>query len=285
MPRLYVLSGDHIGNTHDFESGAVLGRGKTADVVLHDPSVSRQHARIERQDDQWTVIDLGSSNGLRVDGQRVTEAALYDGAILVLGELELRFGLTIRIEGTKPAAPPSPSPAERVAETTFKPQPPVDLGTPAARERADSEDDAADADSANDAGDTGEIELEGGWDEVVPDIVPTRSAPPAAGTPAAPPAQLRKQPTRDREDARVKAMGGAAAAGERATTSGKRMLQYHKVENTGGLLGAELSQQPFFVRWLMYLLAVAFFAGLAWGAYRLTGAARQSAESVREAPE
>ena len=125
MPRLYVLSGDHIGNTHDFESGAVLGRGKTADVVLGDPSVSREHARIELRGDEWTVIDLGSSNGVRVDDQRVSEAALYDGAMLVLGELELRFGITLRVESTKPGArhsppsPASPPAAERVAETTF----------------------------------------------------------------------------------------------------------------------------------------------------------------------
>ena len=80
----------------------------------------------------------------------------------------------------------------------------------------------------------------------------------------------------------MQALGGATVAGERRTTSGKRLLQYHKVENTGGLLSAELSQQPFFVRWLLYLLAAGLFAGLAWGAYRLTGAARQSADMVRD---
>jgi hypothetical protein len=264
MPRLYVLSGDDIGATHDFESGAVLGRGKAADVVLAAPSVSRQHARIELQGDEWVVVDLGSSNGIRVDDRRVTEAALYDGAMLVLGELELRFGIAQPAEGAKPGD--RPSPVRRVAETTFSPQPPVDLGTPGGQ------------------GDTGEIELEGEWDEVVPDVVPTRRAPSAASTSASPSAPQRA-PTRDREDARVQAMGGAAAAGERRTTSGKRVLQYHKVENTGGLLGAELSQQPFLVRWLLYLLAAGLFAGLAWGAYRLTGVARQSADMVRDVDE
>ena len=80
----------------------------------------------------------------------------------------------------------------------------------------------------------------------------------------------------------MKALGGASSSGEKATASGGRVLQYHKVENTGGLLGAELSQQPTLVRWLLYLLALAFFAGLAWGAYRLTGAARHNASMIRD---
>ncbi len=268
MPRIYVLSGDFIGATHDFESGAVLGRGKTADVVLGAPSVSREHARIELRDDEWIVIDLGSSNGLRVGGRRVSEAVLHDGSVLVLGDLELRFGLSEGGDSGRPQDRPAPSPARSVTETTFTPQPAVDLGTPGS------------------SGDTGEIELEGEWSEVVPEVVPTRPAPPAAGAPAASQpataAAQQRRPTRDREDARVQALGGGTAAGERRTTSGKRVLQYHKVENTGGLLGAELSQQPFFVRWGLYLLAAGLFAGLAWGAFQLTGAARQSADMVRD---
>ena len=79
MPRLYVLSGDDLGRTFDVDGPTVIGRGERADVRVRDASVSREHARLEPSEGPggtaqgWRVVDLGSRNGVFVDGARVRE--------------------------------------------------------------------------------------------------------------------------------------------------------------------------------------------------------------------
>ena len=61
----------------------VLGRSKTqADLVLEDPNVSRQHAAIERVGNDWVLVDLGSTNGCYIDGQRVSRRNIADGDVI-----------------------------------------------------------------------------------------------------------------------------------------------------------------------------------------------------------
>jgi pSer/pThr/pTyr-binding forkhead associated (FHA) protein len=62
-----------------------LGR-KDCDVVLADDSVSRQHARIRRDGDDFVLEDLGSSNGTHVDGVPVLSCVLRDGDTVQLGQ-------------------------------------------------------------------------------------------------------------------------------------------------------------------------------------------------------
>ena len=50
--------------------GATLGRSRTCDVVLDDPNVSRQHAEVRPRGGGWFVADLGSTNGVAVNGAR-----------------------------------------------------------------------------------------------------------------------------------------------------------------------------------------------------------------------
>ena len=74
-------------------SGAVLGRSRDCDVTLADPNVSRHHAEI-RPDGRggWVVEDLGSTNGVKVNGRRVTGATpLEPGARIALGTADVRF--------------------------------------------------------------------------------------------------------------------------------------------------------------------------------------------------
>ena len=86
MPRLFVLSGDDVGHTHDFDSAVVLGRGKDADMRLRGASISRKHARLEPDGDGWKITDLGSANGVFVGGSRVKSGRLEDGAEFRLGD-------------------------------------------------------------------------------------------------------------------------------------------------------------------------------------------------------
>lgn len=70
----------------------VIGREEaTADLVLADTNVSRRHAELSRVDDGWVIADLGSTNGTRVNGQRVTSQMLQSGDVITLGLIELQF--------------------------------------------------------------------------------------------------------------------------------------------------------------------------------------------------
>lgn len=73
--------------------GATIGRSRECDVVLGDSNVSRRHARIALgEDGEWTVEDLGSTNGVQINGARATgQAALRSGDRLDLGTVSARF--------------------------------------------------------------------------------------------------------------------------------------------------------------------------------------------------
>jgi hypothetical protein len=73
--------------------GIVVGRGNDADLRVNDPGVSRRHAEIRvTQDDQGprvSVHDLGSTNGVLVNGRKVENATLADGAVIRIGNTTL----------------------------------------------------------------------------------------------------------------------------------------------------------------------------------------------------
>jgi transcriptional regulator with GAF, ATPase, and Fis domain len=71
----------------------LLGTHPSADVVLDDPLVSRLHARLDVEDRDYVLRDLGSTNGTRVGGMRIREACLDDGAEIDLGGVKLKFRL------------------------------------------------------------------------------------------------------------------------------------------------------------------------------------------------
>ncbi|MEW1723629.1 DUF3662 and FHA domain-containing protein [Streptomyces sp. NPDC093109] len=68
----------------------VLGRSTEADVRIDDPGVSRRHCEI-RAGTPSTVQDLGSTNGIVVDGQHTTRATLRDGSRIVVGNTTIVF--------------------------------------------------------------------------------------------------------------------------------------------------------------------------------------------------
>ncbi len=74
-------------------SGAVIGRSRDADIVLADPNVSRRHAEVRPGGrGEWTVRDLGSTNGVKVNGRLIDgEMPLQPGDRLALGTADVRF--------------------------------------------------------------------------------------------------------------------------------------------------------------------------------------------------
>jgi hypothetical protein len=68
-----------------------IGRLAECDLPLGDPNVSRRHAEVRRQDDHFVVVDLGSTNGTRVNGAGVKERALNDGDEISVGGTTMTF--------------------------------------------------------------------------------------------------------------------------------------------------------------------------------------------------
>ena len=71
----------------------VIGRSERADVAVNDQSVSRQHARLKREDHDWTVEDLGSRNGTRLNDQLLSKPALLKpGDVVRVGDTRVTVG-------------------------------------------------------------------------------------------------------------------------------------------------------------------------------------------------
>src|SRR5439155_11943157 len=68
-----------------------IGRLPECDVMLADSNVSRRHAEVRRQGNGFVVVDLGSTNGTKVNGLGVRERRLADGDEILVGNTRLRF--------------------------------------------------------------------------------------------------------------------------------------------------------------------------------------------------
>ena len=65
----------------DLKGEMSIGRTEGNDLVLNHPSVSRKHARFESRNDGWWIVDLKSTNGVKVNGNLVTESKVSSGFI------------------------------------------------------------------------------------------------------------------------------------------------------------------------------------------------------------
>jgi hypothetical protein len=87
------------GTQHPIQPpGLVVGRGTEADVRINDPGVSRRHVEFEVEvtsggTPRLTVNDLGSTNGMLVDGHRITRTAVRDGTTVKIGNTTM----TVRV--------------------------------------------------------------------------------------------------------------------------------------------------------------------------------------------
>jgi pSer/pThr/pTyr-binding forkhead associated (FHA) protein len=68
-----------------------IGRAEQSDIPLADPGVSRNHARVVREGDDFIVEDLRSTNGTEVNGQPIRRRRLANGDLLKLASSTLQF--------------------------------------------------------------------------------------------------------------------------------------------------------------------------------------------------
>jgi len=90
------------GTRHPLLGNIVVGRGNDADLRINDPGISRQHVEFRlREEDQWTgdaalvveAIDLGSTNGMLVDGRKLARSVVEHGSSVRIGTTTI----TVRI--------------------------------------------------------------------------------------------------------------------------------------------------------------------------------------------
>jgi hypothetical protein len=81
--RRNVLSGDRV----------MVGRSRECEVVVSDQNVSRRHIELRRGERGWAAIDLGSTNGMKVNGRRLSHSELEPGDRITIGITDLTFEL------------------------------------------------------------------------------------------------------------------------------------------------------------------------------------------------
>jgi hypothetical protein len=69
----------------------VIGRSRDCDVQLADSNVSRRHAELRQEGASYWIVDLGSTNGIEVNGKRVKRAKLRSGDTITLGSTDVTF--------------------------------------------------------------------------------------------------------------------------------------------------------------------------------------------------
>ncbi|MEV6694121.1 FHA domain-containing protein [Micromonospora sp. NPDC051196] len=93
LPLLTVAAGPMRGLSFRLRhQPMVIGRDAAADIVVHDPHLSRRHAEIRLTGEGVSLLDLGSTNGTWVNGLRSSGVVrLTDGDMILIGRTELRF--------------------------------------------------------------------------------------------------------------------------------------------------------------------------------------------------
>jgi pSer/pThr/pTyr-binding forkhead associated (FHA) protein len=102
--HLVMVNTDAAGTSYPLGSSLKIGKAPDNDIVIDHPTVSRNHLVVRRQGDQFLVQDLGSTNGTFIDGAQVREGFLRAGALLEVGDVQLRFQPQVKALELSPAS-------------------------------------------------------------------------------------------------------------------------------------------------------------------------------------
>jgi FHA domain-containing protein len=87
-----VVTLDANGQRHEVDKvSTLIGRSKDCDIRLADPNVSRRHAEVRQEGTAYWILDLGSTNGVTVNGRRQQRAQLQNEDRITVGSTELVF--------------------------------------------------------------------------------------------------------------------------------------------------------------------------------------------------
>jgi predicted component of type VI protein secretion system len=120
ISRLVMTQGPQPGQTFALDQDLLtLGRDPNNVIVINDPQVSRQHARITHQGGRIVLEDIGSTNGTFVNGMRLTNPhALANGDVVGLGDV-----VTLTYYGASPAVTEPLADRAQFEESGYEPQP------------------------------------------------------------------------------------------------------------------------------------------------------------------
>lgn len=91
---LSVVDGPNLGKEYFFERSASIGRVESNDIVMVEPGISRNHARVYSDQGIFMLEDAGSANGTRLNGEQISEPeVLKDGDYITLSQTTLQFSL------------------------------------------------------------------------------------------------------------------------------------------------------------------------------------------------
>lgn len=111
---------DVAGTAHPLVKGrTVIGRGTDADITISDAGASRRHAEVLWDGERAMVRDMGSTNGTKLDGHKIGEAALQPGGVISIGHTSLTF--RVKAQATPPRPPLPPDDATRAFDLGGRP--------------------------------------------------------------------------------------------------------------------------------------------------------------------
>jgi pSer/pThr/pTyr-binding forkhead associated (FHA) protein len=103
LPKVSIKAGPDTGKIYDVAQAAILGRLDTNDIPVKDGKASREHAKIYKQGEQYAIVDLNSSNGTFVNGEKITKRILKNGDEIAIGTVRILFELPEAQEKKAPA--------------------------------------------------------------------------------------------------------------------------------------------------------------------------------------
>jgi pSer/pThr/pTyr-binding forkhead associated (FHA) protein len=112
MAFLYHIKPDHQAECWLVDNKPmVVGRGDSADAYVEDDALSRSHFLIVREDEDYYIVDLHSSNGTWVDGELICASKLHSQQVIIAGESPFFFSCSAVPADNLPNALPLPKDA------------------------------------------------------------------------------------------------------------------------------------------------------------------------------
>ncbi len=100
--HLVLINTDSKGQSFPMGKLLKIGKAPENDIVLDHPTVSRNHAVLSRHGEQFLVQDQGSTNGTFIEGAQIREGYLKPGAMLEIGDVQLRFQPSLKALDVSP---------------------------------------------------------------------------------------------------------------------------------------------------------------------------------------
>jgi len=99
MPQLISKSPEFDGKVFELTNDVItVGRAETNEVEVSHPSISSRHAELRKEGGDYKLVDLGSTNGTRVNDEKISEVGLRKGDVIMLGNILFSYDSEVEVE-------------------------------------------------------------------------------------------------------------------------------------------------------------------------------------------